>query len=204
MTSITGSGSPDERVTTYADMLPKAKAAQARKAVRELVQVTDGGAALQLAARFAPIADLAVETLLRLWPTAADPDGFAAALLAPAFRQEGRTELTLKRVTSLSGLRHLTMLRALTVDRCKEITDLAELGALTELRHLDLNGCAGVEDLSPLSGLTQLTRLSLHRCRPVSDVKPLLPLSRLRHLDLSMTRVTSVSDFAAAFPFLNT
>lgn len=114
--------------------------------------VADDGAALKLAAQLAPVADLALDTLLRLWPTAGDPDGYAAALLAPAFRREGRTELTLKRVTSLSGLRHLTMLRTLTLDRCKEITDLAELGALTELRHLDLNGCAGVEDLTPSAG----------------------------------------------------
>lgn len=46
-------------------------------------------------------------------------------------------------MTSLRGLRHLTMLRDLHIDRCKEITDLTEVGALTALTRPDLNGCAG-------------------------------------------------------------
>ncbi|MCQ1581094.1 leucine-rich repeat domain-containing protein [Streptomyces parvus] len=202
MTSLTGAERPEDLVAAYSGLLGSVKRTQARKAVRELVALADDGSALKLAAALAPVAALAPDTLVRLWPQAHDPDGFAAALLAPAFREEGRTELKLQRVNSLAGLRHLVMLRRLTVERCKEISDLTELESLTELRSLNLNGCAGVEDLTPLSGLTQLTWLSLHRCRPVRDVKPLLTLSRLRHLDLSITRVTSVDGFAASFPLL--
>ncbi|MFI1190762.1 hypothetical protein [Streptomyces californicus] len=93
--------------------------------------VADDGAALEMAAAFAPVAAPASDTLVRLWSDAHDPDGSAASLLAPAFREEGRTELRLKRVTSPAGLRHLVMLRALTVERCKEMSDLSELAPLT-------------------------------------------------------------------------
>ncbi|MFG2525778.1 hypothetical protein [Streptomyces sp. NPDC048527] len=104
-------------------------------------------------------------------------------------------------MASLSGLRHLTTLRSLHIDRCEEITDLTEVGALTGLRDLDLNGCAGIVDLPPIGRLTQLTRLNLHRCRGVEDVAPLLALGKL---DLSMTRVRSASGFAKASPELGT
>ncbi|MEU9366116.1 leucine-rich repeat domain-containing protein [Streptomyces avermitilis] len=179
-----------------------ASPARARKAIRELVPLSDGGEALELAVRFARTADYSSDMLLRLWPLAADPDGFCAALLAPAFTREGRTELRLRRTTSLRGLRHLTMLRSLHLDRCKEITDLTEVGALGGLTDLDLDGCAGVEDLTPVGRLTGLTRLDLHRCRAVADTAPLLTLSRLRELDLSMTKVRSTHGFGSAFPAL--
>ncbi|AGP53940.1 leucine-rich repeat domain-containing protein [Streptomyces rapamycinicus] len=144
------------------------------------------------------------EILLRLWPKAADPDGFCAGLIVPAFARENRTSLRLRRMTSLTGLRHLTTLRALHIDRGKEITDLTEVGELTRLTDLDLNGCAGIEDLTPIGRLTELTRLDLHRCRAVSDIAPLLTLGRLRELDLSMTKVRSADGFGTAFPALET
>lgn len=203
MTSDHGNGTAPQLDSLRA-LLERAKPAQARKAVRELVTLADDGEALDLAVRFARIADYSSELLLRLWPTAADPDGFCEALLAPAFRREGRTELRLRRTASLRGLRHLTMLRGLHLDRLKEITDLTEVGALGELRDLDLNGCAGIEDLTPLGGLAELTRLNLHRCRAVADTTPLLTLGRLRELDLSMTKVRATPGFGAAFPALET
>ncbi|MCC8476605.1 hypothetical protein ACWDBC_04965 [Streptomyces parvus] len=131
MTSLTGAERPEDLVAAYSGLLGSVKRTQARKAVRELVALADDGSALKLAAALAP------DTLVRLWPQAHDPDGFAATLLAPAFREEGRTELKLQRVNSLAGLRHLVMLRRLTVERCKEISDLTELESLTELRSLD-------------------------------------------------------------------
>ncbi|WP_369394434.1 hypothetical protein AB5J72_48075 [Streptomyces sp. CG1] len=145
------------------ELLDIASPVQARKALRELVVISDDGEALELelAARFGRIVNCSSEQLIRLWAQAADPDGFCAALLAPAFTREGRTELRLRRMSSLSGLRPLTMLRRLHLDRCKEITDLTEVGALSGLTDLDLNGCAGVEDLMPLGRLTELTRLNL-------------------------------------------
>ncbi|WP_251075133.1 leucine-rich repeat domain-containing protein [Streptomyces sp. ISL-12] len=214
------------RVAYWSGRLETATRAQARSALRELVRISDDGAALELAARFAPVAELSSDSLLQLWwGSAADEDGFAAAVLAPAFRREGRTVLRLTRMVTLTGLRHLTTLRKLELESSKDITDLTEIGALTGLTSLglygcakvedisplaaltgltglDLRGCAKVEDLTPLSALTELTRLDLHRCRAVADTAPLLTLGRLRDLDLSMTRVTSVAGFGAAFPLL--
>ncbi|CAM5344569.1 leucine-rich repeat domain-containing protein [Streptomyces californicus] len=93
MTSPTGAEHPHDLVAAYSELLGSAKRPQARKAVRELAVIADDGAALELAAAFAPVAALTSDTLVRLWPEAHDPDGFAASLLAPAFREEGRTEL---------------------------------------------------------------------------------------------------------------
>lgn len=183
-------------------LLATASPVRARKAVRELITVLDDGQALELAARFAAKVNYSSELLLRQWQLVADPDGFCEVLLAPAFARETRTELRVRRVASLRGLRHLTTLRKLHIDKCKEVTDLTDLAGLTGLVELDLNGCAGIEDLTPLSGLTALTHLNLHRCRGVADVRPLLTLGNLRHLDLSMTNVRSVDGFAAAFPYL--
>ncbi|GAB2796302.1 hypothetical protein GCM10027073_30170 [Streptomyces chlorus] len=60
-------------------LLETATPGQARKAVRELALIADKGTAMQPAARFSPVADLASEELLRLRPKAADPDGFSTA-----------------------------------------------------------------------------------------------------------------------------
>lgn len=171
--------------------------------VRELVSVFGTGEALVEAAELAAAAQLPHEDLLHLWTTAVDPDAFCAELLAPALTREGVSKLDLYLgVKSLEGLRHLTMLRELTLFRCKEITDITDLAALTGLVELNLDGCAGIHDLTPLSGLTALTSLNLHRCRAVEDTRPLLTLKNLRHLDLSMTRVRSAAGFGAAFPEL--
>ncbi|GDY49956.1 hypothetical protein SVIO_005790 [Streptomyces violaceusniger] len=194
----------DNRLGELRELLATGRPVKIRKAIGELVLIRDDGTALDLAARFERAAEYSSETLLRLWPKAADPDGFCAALLVPAFARENRTSLRLRRMTSLTGLRHLTTLRALHIDRCKEITDLTEAGELTGLTDLDLNGCAGIEDLAPIGRLTGLTRLNLHRCRAVSDIAPLLTLGRLRELDLSMTKVRSADGFGTAFPALET
>lgn len=196
---------PDaSRVATLRELLATGKPVKMRKAIGELVLIPDDGTALALAARSESEAEVSSETLLRLWPRAADPDGFCAALLAPALVREGRTSIRLRRMTSLTGLRHLTTLHGLHIHRCKEITDLTEVAALTGLTDLGLNGCAGIEDLTPISGLTELTRLGLHRCRAVQDTAPLLALRKLRELDLSMTRVRSADGFTTAFPALET
>jgi hypothetical protein len=129
------------------------------------------------------------ERLQRLWTSAADPDAFRAALLAPALSAEGRTKLRLWHATSLTGLRrHLTTLRTLHIDRCARITDLTEIGGLSTLTSLgaltslSLSGCSRLEDLPPLSHLTRLTMLDLDGCRSVPDTTPLLTLGRLRLL----------------------
>ncbi|MEU3143477.1 MULTISPECIES: hypothetical protein [unclassified Streptomyces] len=131
------------RLDRYRALLDQGNASptRARKAVRDLLLLPEGGEALELAARFARTAEYGSQALLRLWPAAADPDGFCAHLLAPALTREGLTELRLRRMTSLRGLRHLTMLRTLRVDRCTRLTDLTDVGALTGLTDLDLGGC---------------------------------------------------------------
>lgn len=94
----------------------EAPAYRARKAVRKLVSLSapgDGGHALKPAARFTPVDPYVSKFLVRLWRTDRDPDGLAEHLLAPAFRQEGRTELRLPYASSLHGLRHPTMLEKL-------------------------------------------------------------------------------------------
>ncbi|MFG2525776.1 hypothetical protein [Streptomyces sp. NPDC048527] len=116
----------------------------------ELVEIPDDGTALAVAARFADSAAFSSHALLRMWQQASDPDGFSAALLAPALARENQTSLRLRGMTSLTGLRHLTTLQILHIDRCKEITDVTEVGALTHLTELDLNGCAGIQDLPPI------------------------------------------------------
>ncbi|TQN32204.1 hypothetical protein FHX37_2153 [Haloactinospora alba] len=120
-------------------LLETAKPGEAREAVRELVQLSapgDGGEALKLAARFTNKDKYASKLLLRLWSTARDSDGFAEHLLAPVFRHEGRTELRLSEITSLTGLRHLTMLTKLHLDWCRRITDVTEVDELTGLSGL--------------------------------------------------------------------
>ncbi|MEV0228209.1 hypothetical protein [Nonomuraea sp. NPDC050786] len=97
--------------------LPSTSPKNAWKIVRRLA-LEGKGEALELAAEFAEVAEPALDNLLRLWPQALDPDGFAEHLLAPAFAAEGRTELTLRRRDSIIGLRHLTMLRTLRLDHC--------------------------------------------------------------------------------------
>ncbi|SEG78056.1 hypothetical protein SAMN04489712_11221 [Thermomonospora echinospora] len=177
----------------------------ARKAVRNLVNLSapgDGGQALKLAARFIPEDRYASKFLLGLWRTARDPDGFAEHLLAPAFRQEERTELLLQYASSLRGLRHLTMLEKLRLYQCSEVTDLTEVGELTGLTDLTLQACEGVEDLTPIGRLTRLTRLDLSQCGAVEDIGPLLRLSRLRELTLTWTKVRSIDGFGQAFPDL--
>ncbi|MEV7018212.1 hypothetical protein [Streptomyces sp. NPDC093991] len=159
-------------------------APRAREAVRALVTVADDGEAMTLAARFAPAARLSSDALVKLWPAAADPDAFAAPLLAPALHHEGVHSLRLRPMTSLTGLRHLTMLSSLPLAQCKEVTDLTEVGALTGLDHLSLESCPGVQDLTPLSALSRLTRLNLSWYRALTDVTPLLSLSRLVRLDI--------------------
>ncbi|MFF0112315.1 leucine-rich repeat domain-containing protein [Streptomyces prasinus] len=162
--------------------------------------LTDDGEAMALAARFAPAADFSAKALVKLWPKAEDPDAFAAALLAPALRREGTGSLRPRRVTSLTGLRHLTMLDALSLIECKEVTDFDEVGALTGLTSLHLDNRTGVDDLTPLRALTGLTHLVPYRCRAVEDVAPLLPLSRRVRLDIDTSRISSVAGFGAAFP----
>ncbi|MDH2412268.1 leucine-rich repeat domain-containing protein [Streptomyces chitinivorans] len=178
-----------------------APAYRARKAVRKLVSLSapgDGGHALKLAARFTPLDPYASKFLVRLWRTDRDPDSFAEHLLAPAFRQEGRTELRLPYASSLHGLRHLTMLEKLDFHRCDGLTDLTEVGELTDLTELDLGGCTSVEDLTPIGRLSRLTRLDLSRCGAVEDFEPLLNLSGLRQLRLSWTKVRSLRMFGEA------
>ncbi|WTP62747.1 hypothetical protein OHU07_41175 [Streptomyces phaeochromogenes] len=205
MISSNAGNDPDaSRMATLRELLATGKPVKMRRAIGELVLIPDDGTALALAARSESEVEVSSETLLRLWPRAADPDGFCAALLAPALVREGRTSIRLRRMTSLTGLRHLTTLHGLHIHRCKEITDLTEVAALTGLTDLGLNGCAGIEDLTPISGLTELTRLGLHRCRAVQDTAPLLALRKLRELDLSMTRVRSADGFTTAFPALET
>ncbi|MET9155256.1 leucine-rich repeat domain-containing protein [Streptomyces griseoflavus] len=178
-----------------------APAYRARQAVRKLVSLSapgDGGHALKLAARFTPLDPYASKFLIRLWRTDRDPDRFAEHLLAPAFRQEGRTELRLPYASSLHGLRHLTMLEKLHFYQCDELTDLTEVGELTGLMDLDLGGCTSVEDLTPIGRLSRLTRLDLSRCGAVEDFDPLLNLSNLRQLKLSWTNVRSLRVFGGA------
>ncbi|WP_231156921.1 leucine-rich repeat domain-containing protein [Streptomyces sp. CNZ748] len=182
----------------------EAPAYRARKAVRRLVALSapgDGGHALGLAARFIPADPYASKFLVRLWRTDPDPDGFAQHLLAPAFRQEGRTELRLPYASSLRGLRHLTMLQKLDLHQCDGLTDLTEVGELTGLTDLDLSGCTSVRDLTPVGRLTRLTRLDLSGCA-VEDFEPLLNLSGLRHLRLSRTKVRSLRGFGGALAAL--
>ncbi|GAA2542151.1 MULTISPECIES: leucine-rich repeat domain-containing protein [Streptomyces] len=183
----------------------EAPAYRARKAVRRLVALSapgDGGHALKLAARFIPLDPYASKFLVRMWRTARDPDAFAEHLLAPAFRQEGRTELRLPYATSLRGLRHLTMLEKLDFYQCDGLTDLTEVGELTSLTDLDLGGCTSVEDLTPIGRLSRLTRLDLSRCGAVEDFEPLLNLSSLRQLGLSWTKVRSLRMFGGALAAL--
>ncbi|WP_448315882.1 leucine-rich repeat domain-containing protein [Streptomyces sp. CO7] len=188
----------------FAADLP-APAYHARKAVSRLVALSapgDGGHALRLAARFLPADRFASTFLLRMWWTSPDPDGLAEHLLAPAFRQEGRTELRLPYAPSLRGLRHLTMLEKLHLDTCGELTDLTEVGALTGLRDLDLGGCRSVEDLTPIGRLSRLTRLDLSRCGAVEDLAPLRHLGHLRHLTLNWTAVRSLGGLGPVLPAL--
>ncbi|MFE5027917.1 leucine-rich repeat domain-containing protein [Streptomyces sp. NPDC056656] len=199
-----GSGVNASRLDELREMLATGKPAKVRQAMGELVEIPDDGTALAVAARFADAAAFSSRALLRMWQQASDPDGFGAALLAPALARENQTSLRLRGMTSLTGLRHLTTLQSLHIDRCKEITDATEVGALTHLTELDLNGCAGIEDLTPIGRLTELTRLNLHRCRSVEDTTPLLALKKLRELDLSMTKVRSADGFGRAFPALKT
>ncbi|SDD82483.1 leucine-rich repeat domain-containing protein [Streptomyces prasinopilosus] len=183
----------------------EAPAYRARKAVRKLVALSapgDGGHALKLAARFTPLDPYASKFLVRLWRTDPDPDNFAEHLLAPAFRQEGRTELSLPYASSLHGLRHLTMLEKLGFYQCDGLTDLTEVGELTNLTDLDLGGCTSVEDLTPIGRLSLLTRLDLSRCGAVEDFEPLLNLSGLRQLRLSYTKVRSPRVFSGALTAL--
>ncbi|WP_243762199.1 hypothetical protein [Streptomyces sp. Tu 3180] len=183
----------------------EAPAYRARKAVRKLVSLSapgDGGHALKLAARFTPVDPYASKFLLRLWRTDRDPDSFAEHLLAPAFRQEGRTELRLPYASSLHGLRHLTMLEKLDLHQCDGLTDLTEVGELTGLTDLDLGGCTKVEDLTPIGRLSRLTRLDLSRCGAVENFEPLLNLSSLRQLRLSWTKIRALRVFGGALDAL--
>lgn len=190
----------DPRLAVLRELLATGKLTKVGKAVEELVLIPDDGTALALAAQAGSAAELSSESLVRLWSRAADPDGFCAVLLAPALVRERRTSIRLRRMTSLTGLRHLSTLRSLHVYRCKEITDLTEAGMLTSLTDLDLNSCAGIADLTPISRLTGLTRLGLHRCRAVQSAAPLLALKKLRELDLSMTGVRSADGFTTGYP----
>ncbi|MFJ9860491.1 leucine-rich repeat domain-containing protein [Streptomyces albogriseolus] len=184
----------------------EAPAYRARKAVRALVALSaagDGGHhALRLAARFTHLDPYASKFLVRLWRTHPDPDRFAEHLLAPAFRQEGRTELRLPYASSLRGLRHLTMLEKLDLHQCDGLTDLTEVGELTRLTDLDLGGCTSVEDLTPIGRLTRLTRLDLSWCGAVEDFDPLLHLSGLRQLRLIRTKVRSLRGWGEALAAL--
>ncbi|MFF2187897.1 leucine-rich repeat domain-containing protein [Streptomyces sp. NPDC058155] len=189
-------------------LLATAKAPWARKAVRELLvraadaPPVDPAQALALAARFAGVGQPTTDTLLKLWPKVADPDGFAELLLAPAYARENRTDLKVSKSVP-EGLRHLApVLRTLHLDRCAGLTDLAPLAEFEQLISLDLGGCSGFDDLAPLAALTALESLRLHRCRKVKDIAPLLTLRALRRLDLSMTGVASVSGLGAALPGL--
>ncbi|CAL9351938.1 leucine-rich repeat domain-containing protein [Streptomyces sp. enrichment culture] len=182
-----------------------APAYRARKAVRKLVELSapgDGGHALRLAARFIPADAYASKFLVRLWRTVRDPDAFAEHLLAPAFRQEGRTELRLPYASSLRGLRHLTMLETLHFEQCGKLTDLTEVGALTRLTDLRLGGCTALEDLTPISRLSRLTRLDLSHCDRIEDFAPLLSLRHLRELSVYGTRFDSVRGFGQALTAL--
>ncbi|MDG9702578.1 leucine-rich repeat domain-containing protein [Streptomyces sp. DH37] len=175
-----------------------APAYRARKAVRKPVSLSapgEGGHVLKLAARFTPLDPYASKFLIRLWRTDRDPDSFAEHLPAPAFRQEGRTELRLPYTSSLHGLRHLTMLEKLDFYLCDGLTDLTEVGELTGLTDLGLGGCTSVEDLIPIGRLSWPTRLDLSRCGAVEDFEPLLNLSGLRQLRLSWTKVRSLRMF---------
>jgi internalin A len=184
-------------------LLPKATPTRAWKAVRELAivapQVTRP--ALELAAEFAEIALPPTERLLKIWQQTPDPDGFAEFIIAPAFVRAGRTHLTLTARSLPVGLRHLTNLRDLELERTAFCTDISELAGLTGLTSLDLYGANRITDFSPLAALTRLETLRLGGTN-ISDLTPLLGLSQLTNLNLSNTKVASLDGVAAAFPLL--
>ncbi len=81
MTAVVAS----ECLRLAAGVLATGKPVKIRKAIGERVLIPDDGTALALAVQFKRAAEYSSETLLRLWPKAADPDGFCATHLAPAF-----------------------------------------------------------------------------------------------------------------------
>src|SRR6478752_1245256 len=184
-------------VTALRPKLATASEARAWKAVRELARHPAAAAqartALTLAGRFAAkLTSPHTDKLLKLWPESADPEVFAELVLAPAFVREGRTELTLTKVASVPGLRHLTALRSLRFEGCRNLSDLSELAGLTGLTELDVSGCVSVADVGPLAGLAALSSLNLQGCSLVSDISPLMGLHELRALNLMETSTASL------------
>ncbi|MCF6473431.1 leucine-rich repeat domain-containing protein [Nonomuraea sp. MG754425] len=194
-------------ITVLRSKLGTTSEARAWKAVRELTrQPAPAGharTALTLAGQFATkLTSPHTDKLLKLWPESTDPEIFAELVLAPAFVREGRTELTLTKVASAPGLRHLTALRSLRFERCRTLSDLSEVGELTGLTELDLSGCVSVADVAPLAALTALSSLDLQGCTLVSDLSPLLKLHELRALNLMQTSVASLDGIGAGMPLL--
>ena len=91
-------------------------------------------------------------------------------------------DVSANRLTSLSGIKQLPKLTALTADG-NAITDLTGLGRCLNVRKLSLNG-ANVSDLSELRALTKLQDITLSHC---TRRELLIPLHKS-----SLTRVTLV------------
>ncbi|MEU7899643.1 leucine-rich repeat domain-containing protein [Nonomuraea sp. NPDC049152] len=167
-------------LTAQRPLLASASPTRAWKDVRTLV--LDGrNEALALAVEFAEMAEMAepsMDMLLALWFQAPSPDGFAERILAPAFVAEGRTSLQLRKRASVTGLRHLTMLRSLHLDHCKYLTDISELAALEHLSVAFTN----LRTLGEPENLPALGTLRLYGCPSLTDLGTVMDLPSLKEV----------------------
>lgn len=107
--------------------------------------------------------------------------------LALALELDVATEIDLRLLSSLAGLRRLVI-------ASPQVTELGPLAALASLRELDISG-TGVADLGPIARLSALERLSAPATR-VGDLKPLAGLESLEVLELSATPVRDLMPLA--------
>jgi Leucine-rich repeat (LRR) protein/ferric-dicitrate binding protein FerR (iron transport regulator) len=103
-------------------------------------------------------------------------------------------------ISDLSPIGHLTGLRELVVQNCREVSDLSALTGLKGLASLEVTECPKVSDLSPLSELQALRRLGLGGCDNIQNLSPIQKLSDLQELHLP--RWTTNEDLAALLPKL--
>lgn len=93
-------------------------------------------------------------------------------------------------VRSLTGLRHLTAVRDLSIGGTRRPLSVTPLAGLTSLRHLSLEG--PVKDTDALSALTGLRSLTL-RSVTLDNLSVLVPMTGLQALDLKLGATRDLS-----------
>ena len=91
-----------------------------------------------------------------------------------SMRKLQRLQLTSRKLTSLSGVEHLTLLSTLDIAGCVKLESLTGLSACERLETIEIEGSKKIRDISSLGELRALRKLFLIDCGEIDTLLPLV------------------------------